>query len=79
MEVLHHSKPDKYQLHLHESCVLSLKFAYCGMTNTNSGRDNADFILACFYSAMKIVSFSFPQSERLYSFKATDIITLHST
>lgn len=31
VEVLHHSKPDKYQLHLHESCVLSLKFAYCGM------------------------------------------------
>ncbi len=31
VEVLHVSKPDKYQLHLHESCVLSLKFAYCGM------------------------------------------------
>uniref|UniRef100_A0A8C4Q6V6 Groucho/TLE N-terminal Q-rich domain-containing protein n=1 Tax=Eptatretus burgeri TaxID=7764 RepID=A0A8C4Q6V6_EPTBU len=30
VEVLHHSKPDKYQLHLHESCVLSLKFAHCG-------------------------------------------------
>lgn len=30
VEVLHHTKPDKYQLHLHESCVLSLKFAYCG-------------------------------------------------
>ena len=30
VEVLHVSKPDKYQLHLHESCVLSLKFAYCG-------------------------------------------------
>lgn len=30
MEVLHVNKPDKYQLHLHESCVLSLKFAYCG-------------------------------------------------
>ncbi|XP_009319787.1 PREDICTED: transducin-like enhancer protein 3 [Pygoscelis adeliae] len=29
VEVLHHTKPDKYQLHLHESCVLSLKFAYC--------------------------------------------------
>lgn len=35
VEVLHHSKPDKYQLHLHESCVLSLKFAYCGM-NTHA-------------------------------------------
>lgn len=30
VEILHVSKPDKYQLHLHESCVLSLKFAYCG-------------------------------------------------
>ncbi|KAG7283682.1 hypothetical protein CRUP_020455 [Coryphaenoides rupestris] len=30
VEVLHVTKPDKYQLHLHESCVLSLKFAYCG-------------------------------------------------
>uniref|UniRef100_A0A3P8YMP9 Groucho/TLE N-terminal Q-rich domain-containing protein n=1 Tax=Esox lucius TaxID=8010 RepID=A0A3P8YMP9_ESOLU len=31
VEVLHVSKPDKYQLHLHESCVLSLKFLsmYC--------------------------------------------------
>ena len=35
VEVLHHSKPDKYQLHLHESCVLSLKFAYCGMNNSH--------------------------------------------
>ncbi|MEQ2164244.1 Transducin-like enhancer protein 4, partial [Goodea atripinnis] len=33
VEVLHVSKPDKYQLHLHESCVLSLKFAYCGKDN----------------------------------------------
>lgn len=30
VEVLHVTKPDKYQLHLHESCVLSLQFAYCG-------------------------------------------------
>lgn len=30
VEVLHVTKPDKYQLHLHESCVLSLRFAYCG-------------------------------------------------
>ncbi|KAL0588234.1 Transducin-like enhancer protein 1 [Plecturocebus cupreus] len=28
--VLHVNKPDKYQLLLHESCVLSLKFAYRG-------------------------------------------------
>ena len=30
VEILHVTKPDKYQLHLHESCVLSLKFSACG-------------------------------------------------
>lgn len=40
MEVLHCSKPDKYQLHLHESCVLSLKFAYCGKWFVSTGKDN---------------------------------------
>lgn len=30
VEVLHVRKPEKYQLHLHESCVLALKFASCG-------------------------------------------------
>ncbi|XP_059175390.1 transducin-like enhancer protein 4 isoform X1 [Physella acuta] len=40
VEVLHHSKPDKYQLHLHESCVLSLKFAYCGEWFISTGKDN---------------------------------------
>jgi len=30
VEVLHHSKPDKHQLHLHGESILSLKFAYCG-------------------------------------------------
>uniref|UniRef100_A0A2K5DL48 TLE family member 2, transcriptional corepressor n=1 Tax=Aotus nancymaae TaxID=37293 RepID=A0A2K5DL48_AOTNA len=29
VEILHVRKPEKYQLHLHESCVLSLKFASC--------------------------------------------------
>uniref|UniRef100_A0A7N6FG81 Groucho/TLE N-terminal Q-rich domain-containing protein n=1 Tax=Anabas testudineus TaxID=64144 RepID=A0A7N6FG81_ANATE len=40
VEVLHVSKPDKYQLHLHESCVLSLKFAYCGKWFVSTGKDN---------------------------------------
>ncbi|XP_040825936.1 transducin-like enhancer protein 3 isoform X10 [Ochotona curzoniae] len=40
VEVLHHTKPDKYQLHLHESCVLSLKFAYCGKWFVSTGKDN---------------------------------------
>ncbi|XP_060031687.1 transducin-like enhancer protein 3 isoform X2 [Erinaceus europaeus] len=40
VEVLHHSKPDKYQLHLHDSCVLSLKFASCGKWFVSTGKDN---------------------------------------
>ncbi|XP_032906221.1 transducin-like enhancer protein 4 isoform X12 [Amblyraja radiata] len=40
VEVLHHTKPDKYQLHLHESCVLSLKFASCGKWFVSTGKDN---------------------------------------
>ncbi|XP_067839235.1 transducin-like enhancer protein 1 isoform X4 [Heptranchias perlo] len=40
VEVLHVTKPDKYQLHLHESCVLSLKFAYCGKWFVSTGKDN---------------------------------------
>ncbi|XP_032824558.1 transducin-like enhancer protein 4 isoform X2 [Petromyzon marinus] len=40
VEVLHNSKPDKYQLHLHESCVLSLKFAHCGKWFLTTGKDN---------------------------------------
>ncbi|KAL7730722.1 hypothetical protein ACLKA6_003492 [Drosophila palustris] len=40
VEVLHASKPDKYQLHLHESCVLSLRFATCGKWFVSTGKDN---------------------------------------
>uniref|UniRef100_A0A8B9BHC9 Groucho/TLE N-terminal Q-rich domain-containing protein n=1 Tax=Anser brachyrhynchus TaxID=132585 RepID=A0A8B9BHC9_9AVES len=40
VEILHVSKPDKYQLHLHESCVLSLKFAACGKWFVSTGKDN---------------------------------------
>ena len=40
VEVLHCSKPDKYQLHLHDSCVLSLKFANCGKWFASTGKDN---------------------------------------
>jgi len=40
VEVLHCSKPDKYQLHLHDSCVLSLKFAACGKWFVSTGKDN---------------------------------------
>ncbi|XP_039271860.2 transducin-like enhancer protein 4 isoform X1 [Styela clava] len=40
VEVLHESKPDKYQLQLHESCVLSLKFANSGKWFVSTGKDN---------------------------------------
>ncbi|EDO29280.1 predicted protein [Nematostella vectensis] len=40
VEVLHQTKPDKYQLHLHDSCVLSLKFAYSGSWFITTGKDN---------------------------------------
>lgn len=40
VEVLHCSKPDKYQLHLHESCVLSLKFSNSGKWFASTGKDN---------------------------------------
>ncbi|XP_076036628.1 protein groucho-like isoform X10 [Oratosquilla oratoria] len=40
VEVLHVTKPDKYQLHLHESCVLSLKFASAGKWFVSTGKDN---------------------------------------
>ncbi|EFX74135.1 groucho-like protein, partial [Daphnia pulex] len=40
VEVLHTLKPDKYQLHLHESCVLSLKFAATGKWFVSTGKDN---------------------------------------
>lgn len=42
VEVLHVTKPDKYQLHLHESCVLSLRFAHCGK-NQQIYTDNSVF------------------------------------
>ncbi|XP_019406221.1 PREDICTED: transducin-like enhancer protein 2 [Crocodylus porosus] len=40
VEILHVTKPEKYQLHLHESCVLSLKFAACGKWFVSTGKDN---------------------------------------
>ncbi|XP_063145408.1 transducin-like enhancer protein 2 [Candoia aspera] len=40
VEMLHVTKSEKYQLHLHESCVLSLKFASCGKWFISTGKDN---------------------------------------
>ncbi|XP_043861130.1 transducin-like enhancer protein 2 [Dromiciops gliroides] len=40
VEILHVGKPEKYQLHLHESCVLSLKFSSCGKWFVSAGKDN---------------------------------------
>ena len=41
IEVLHDVKSEKYQLHLHESCVLSLKFAHSGKWFITTGKDHA--------------------------------------
>ena len=40
VEVLHVTGPEKYQLHLHDSCVLSLKFAHTGKWFITTGKDN---------------------------------------
>ncbi|KAJ8718629.1 hypothetical protein PYW08_002866 [Mythimna loreyi] len=40
VEVLHAGKADRYQLLLHESCVLSLKFAAAGKWFVSTGKDN---------------------------------------
>ena len=40
VEVLHVNKPDRYQLHLHDSCVLSLKYATSGKWFISTGKDN---------------------------------------
>lgn len=40
VEVLHQTKSSKYQLHLHESCVLALKFASSGKWFISTGKDN---------------------------------------
>ena len=40
VEVLHITGPEKYQLHLHDSCVLSLKFAHSGKWFITTGKDN---------------------------------------
>lgn len=47
VEVLHVTKPDKYQLHLHESCVLSLRFAHCGKKLPPTGKMS---LSGCFLS-----------------------------
>ena len=41
IEVLHDTKPEKYQLHLHDNCVLSLKFAHSGKWFISTGKDHA--------------------------------------
>lgn len=40
VEVLHINGAEKYQLNLHESCVLSLKFAHTGKWFITTGKDN---------------------------------------
>ncbi|KAK2102352.1 Transducin-like enhancer protein 1 [Saguinus oedipus] len=60
VEVLHMNKPDKYQLHLHESCMLSLKFAFCGKWFVSTGKDN---LLNAWWPPMESL-YSSPKSPR---------------
>lgn len=39
VEVMHTTKQEKYQLILHESCVLALKFSSCGRWFASTGKD----------------------------------------
>ncbi|CAD6196496.1 unnamed protein product [Caenorhabditis auriculariae] len=41
VEVLSMNRPEKYTLHQHESCVLSLKYAHSGKWFVSTGKDNA--------------------------------------
>ncbi|CAJ0954979.1 unnamed protein product, partial [Mesorhabditis belari] len=41
VEVVSPTQPEKYQLHMHESCVLSLKYAHSGNWFVSTGKDNA--------------------------------------
>ena len=59
VEVLHVTKPDKYQLHLHESCVLSLKFAHCGKQAPVSTICPSTFLLLRFKSDLQFMDVSF--------------------
>ncbi|KAL4608103.1 protein groucho-1-like [Arapaima gigas] len=45
IDVTHLSDPDKYRVHLHESCVLSLKFSNDGKWFVSAGKDN--FVHIC--------------------------------
>ncbi|XP_021563436.1 transducin-like enhancer protein 2, partial [Carlito syrichta] len=46
VEILHVRKPEKYQLHLHESCVLSLKFASCVLPPPPQSKESSS-VLSC--------------------------------
>jgi len=75
VEVLHHSKPDKYQLHLHDSCVLSLKFAYCGKWFVSTGKDN---LLNAWRTPYGASIFQVCSTWHLYTFRL-DYLSQYST
>lgn len=79
VEVLHASKPDKYQLHLHESCVLSLRFATCGKWFVSTGKDNllnawrTPYGASIFQVSVKAInSKRFPITQKTYSFQSKE-------
>lgn len=64
VEVLHTIKPEKYELHLHESCVLSLRYATSGKWFVTTGKDN---LLACWRAPQGIALFQHRESSSVLS------------
>lgn len=73
VEVLHATKPDKYQLHLHESCVLSLKFAACGKWFVSTGKDN---LLNAWRTPYGASIFQVNENENFKKFNGTQFLIL---
>ena len=87
-QVLHTLKPDKYQLHLHESCVLSLKFAATGKWFVSTGKDNllnawrtpyGASIFQVIPSSVLTLSLSLSLCFLFFSVTSMRLISLHSS
>lgn len=82
VEVLHATKPDKYQLHLHESCVLSLRFATCGKWFVSTGKDNllnawrTPYGASIFQVGVQAI-FRFITGTRSFGLESADVLSLH--
>lgn len=77
VEVLHVTKPDKYQLHLHESCVLSLKFAHCGKQAPRVHHLPIHLPAASFQVRSSVHGCVPPQNSLPFSHTPTSLILCH--